>query len=613
MRWTSFLLALLTSVLLAGCGLLGKAKNLGTAKGKPNFELVIRAQPEAAQDLLQAHLELNRYRHLEGLRRQELTRLVSLADADIRKLLGTLGYFAPTVELVLEAPPRDSEVLPTVRITVDAGVQTTVAQADIQVTSPQEGEKAGSWQRQSIGRNWPLEVGQPFSQAAWASAKAEGLRSLQARRYPTAALTTSRAEIDADTHQAHLQAHYATGPLVRFGALTIEGGERYDNAGVARAARLPVGAEYRQTTLLDVQQRMAATGLYDSVFLTLQTDNIPPDATEVQVPVLAQVREAPLRKWVYGAGMSTDIGPRLSLDYTHHRIPGLGWQAHNKLQLNAKNPLLSTRLYSLPDASGWNWFASASAERAELADYDTNSISLAAGRGKDEDSIDRQYFLRYDLANPQGDKAPPKSSAISANYSWTGRYFNNASNPTRGHGLAFELGLGSTLTPERTPFTRVLGRWQYFKPMGERDATTKRRSRLMLRSQLGAVVARKGTDIPLTLLFLSGGDTTVRGYSYQSIGTRRNGDDMIGGRYMLAASAEWQRPIVLAGNRKDWEHTVFLDAGSVTDEPGNNVQIFVGAGSGIRWNSPVGPLQADIAYGFKTQQLRLHLRLGFTF
>ena len=52
MRWTSFLLALLTSVLLAGCGLLGKAKNLGTAKGKPNFELVIRAQPEAAQDLL---------------------------------------------------------------------------------------------------------------------------------------------------------------------------------------------------------------------------------------------------------------------------------------------------------------------------------------------------------------------------------------------------------------------------------------------------------------------------------------------------------------------------------------------------------------------------------
>src|SRR5690606_32440470 len=100
----------------------------------------------------------------------------------------------------------------------------------------------------------------------------------------------------------------------------------------------------------------------------------------------------------------------------------------------------STRLYSLPDDSGWNWFTSAELERAELADYQANSIALSAGRGKNEDKIDRQYFLRYDLANPQGDDAPPKSSAISANYSWTGRYFNNPTNPTRGHGLAFELG-----------------------------------------------------------------------------------------------------------------------------------------------------------------------------
>jgi len=611
MRFFSYLGLLLATVLLAGCGLF--TKPTATATGKPNFELQIHAQPKEAQDLLEAHLELNRYRELEGLRRQELTRLISVADTDIRKLLATLGYFAPTVELELHNPPRDSSDLPVVRIEVDAGEQTTVTTVDVQVTSPQDGEQSGNWQRQAVQRNWPLEVGQPFSQNAWASAKAEGLHSLQAQRYPTAQLLSSRADIDADTHQAALQAHYATGPLVRFGPLEIEGGQRYDAAGVTRAARLPEGQEYRQSTLLDVQQRMAATGLYDSVFLTLQTEQISEGQPEVQVPVLAQVREAPLQKWVYGVGLSTDTGPRLSLDHTHNRVPGLGWQAQSKLQLNRKNPLLSTRLYSLPDDSGWNWFTSVELERAELADYQANSIALSAGRGKNEDKIDRQYFLRYDLANPQGDDAPPKSSAISANYSWTGRYFNNPTNPTRGYGLAFELGVGTTLTPQRTPFTRALGRWQYFQPMGARDEATKRRSRLALRAQAGAVTARKGADIPLTLLFLSGGDTTVRGYSYQSIGVRTDNAQRIGGRYMLAGSAEWQRPIVLAGNRKDWEHTVFIDAGSVADEPGQGMQVFVGAGSGIRWNSPVGPLQADLAYGFKTQQIRLHLRLGFTF
>ncbi len=610
-RLATALLATLFTALLAGCALWGKKPAGGS--DKPNFTLEITAQPQAAQDLLEAHLELGRYRHLEGLRRSELTRLISVADNDIRQLLATLGYFSPTVELELQAPPRGSDALPAVRIHVDGGVQTQISSVDVQVTSPQLETQKGNWQRAAVGRNWPLEVGQPFSQDAWASAKVEGLHSLQARRYPTAKLLSSRADVDADTHQAALQAHYDTGPLYRFGPLVIEGAERYNPAGVIRQARLPVGEDYRQSTLLDVQQRMAATGLYDSVFLTLMTDATPEGAAEAEVPVLAQVREAPLQKWVYGIGMSTDTGARLSLDHTHNRVPGLGWQAQSKLQLDRKNPLLSTRLYSLPDYSGWNWFVGGQIERAELADYTTNSVAFSAGRSKSEDKIDRSYFLRYDLANPQGEGAPPKSSAISANYSWTGRYFNNPSNPTRGYGLAMELGLGTTVTPERTPFTRAHGRWQYFQPMGERDSATKRRSRLVLRAQAGGLLARKDADVPLTLLFLSGGDTTVRGYSYQSIGARGHGDSLIGGRYLLAGSAEWQRPMVLVGNRKDWEHTVFVDAGTVSDDWAQGMRVFVGAGTGIRWNSPVGPLQADLAYGFQTQKIRLHLRLGFSF
>ncbi len=129
---------------------------------------------------------------------------------------------------------------------------------------------------------------------------------------------------------------------------------------------------------------MAATGLYDSVFLTLQTTT-PPHATEVQVPVLAQVRESALAQWVYGAGMSTDIraAPVAGLHPPPHSGSGLAGAQQGCSSTPKLEPLLSTRLYSLPDATGWNWFASASAERAELADYDTNSISLAAGRGKD--------------------------------------------------------------------------------------------------------------------------------------------------------------------------------------------------------------------------------------
>src|SRR5690606_34427162 len=166
----------------------------------------------------------------------------------------------------------------------------------------------------------------------------------------------------------------------------------------------------------------------------------------------------------------------------------------------------------------------------------------------------------------------------------------NPTNPTRGYGFGWEAGAGTTLTPAREPFGRLAARWLYLRPMGQADEDTGRRSRLSLRASGGAVLARKDAVVPITQLFLSGGDTTVRGYSYQSIGARSDNGKLIGGRYMVAGSAEWQRPITIAGNLTDWEHATFVDAGTVADQL-NESTIFVGVGTGIRWRSPVGPLQ----------------------
>jgi translocation and assembly module TamA len=119
-------------------------------------------------------------------------------------------------------------------------------------------------------------------------------------------------------------------------------------------------------------------------------------------------------------------------------------------------------------------------------------------------------------------------------------------------------------------------------------------------------------NIPARLLFLTGGDTTVRGYSYQSIGTRLPDGSIYGARYMAMASVEWQHPIRLFGDSRSFEHTVFVDAGTATDKLSDAV-IFPGVGTGLRWASPVGPLQADLGYGTKTRNWHVHLRVGFQF
>ena len=617
-RWPALLLFCM--VCLQGCSLLPRGEHSAAADSAstpvtdgstvPAFTLEVRA-PDGVRETLERHLELQRFRALPDLQDGELQRLLGAADANARELLGTLGYFAPTITVLMTDTPGSSAGLRAVVVVVEPGPQTRIASTRITVDERAgEDTESRASRQERLQRNWSLPPGQPFTQSAWDSAKTDGLRQLQVRRYPTARIAKSRAEVDADTHEAALSVRYDTGPAYRFGPLQVQGSERYDPDGARRLARLPTGAFYDEAQLLDAQLRLASSGYYDAVFLTLDTEGTDPQAA----PVVAQVREARLQKLVFGAGLSTDSGPRLSMDHIHNQLPGIGWRSVSKLLLDRETKLASTEWTDLPDENGWRWFASAQAQRETTGDYEVNSARLRSGRSKSGTRIDRNYFLQYDYANSQGLNAPSSATALTLNYGWTGRYFNSTVAPTRGYGLALELGAGTTLTPERDPFVRTLLRWQAFMPAGRVQAETggARNARIALRAEAGAVQARQAAQIPVTQLFLTGGDTTVRGYGYRAIGARTENNQLYGGRYLGLASVEWQRPIVHNGVMTDWESAVFVDAGAVADRVGD-LDPRVGVGAGVRWRSPVGPLQADLAYGVQAKQLRLHLRLGFSF
>ncbi|WP_295856085.1 BamA/TamA family outer membrane protein [uncultured Xylophilus sp.] len=574
------------------------------------FVLTVQAPPEI-RTYLTRHLELQRYRTLDDLDARELSRLLGAAEANARELLGTLGYFAPRISLELNETPASGKAPREVLLAVDPGEQTRITDVDIAFAGEIENDARAATQRSEVTSNWSLRPGLGFTQDAWDGAKAGGLRRITAFRFPTASVKASRAEVDADTQRAKLSVTYDSGPAFRFGPVQVRGAERYPPEVAQRLSRLPVGADYDQAKLLEAQQRLASSGYFDSVFLTLDPDAPNPLAA----PVIAQVRDANFQKVVFGIGFSTDSGPRVSLDHTHNRLPLIGWRAVSKLSFDRKTKVLNSEQTSLPDENQWRWVTAQRLQRETTGSYEVNSGRLRGGRAKGTDHIDRSYYLQYDYAKSQGPDAPPNASALSVNYSWTGRYFDNNTAPTRGYGLALEAGPGYTLTNERAPFVRTYARGLYFVPLGTVQPTgggEARRSRLQLRAEAGAVATRATADVPAPLLFLTGGDTTVRGYSYRQIGARTVNGQLYAGRYLGVASAEWQRPIVWNGEMTEFESAVFLDAGAVADRIGD-LQAKVGVGAGVRWRSPVGPLQADVAYGVDAKQLRLHLRLGFTF
>ena len=199
-----------------------------------------------------------------------------------------------------------------------------------------------------------------------------------------------------------------------------------------------------------------------------------------------------------------------------------------------------------------------------------------------------------------------RAQSLSGSYAWTQRNFDSLPFPSAGYGFGAELGGGITLGARRDPFVRSVVHWLGIWPLPARTG------RFTARAQGGAVLARDSAVLPSTQLFLTGGDTTVRGYAYHDIGTRSVSGQTTAGRYLLNGSIEWQRPILVDGQTSDWETTLFVDAGSVADRPAD-FRAKVGIGAGARWRSPVGPLQMDLAYGVAAKRLRLHLTVGFTF
>ena len=602
--------------------------------------------PAELHDFLLRQLDLQRFRTLRDLDANELERLLEAVPDNLRSLLGTLGYFSPVIEARLAlastapepaptpttTPTQPTEPTPdasqrplgTVTIRVDPGPLTRVASAQVYFKGDIANALEADAQRDAIRRSGTLATGVAFSQADWDRAKATALRQLTAQRYPLGRIENSLADIDAESQSANLYIELDSGPAVQVGAARIEGMTRYDPAlvqNMLRLAGLTPGSDYSLDKLQAAQQRMAESGYFDSVFVYVDPANNPQAA-----PVVVQVRETLRKMLVLGVGGSTDNGTRLSVEHTHHRVPSVGWRALNKLQWERDDQQASSAWSAPVNERGWRWIGSLQMARQIDNLTTTTSQRLRAGQAQDRDDMDRSFFMQYDRARASTSLlSDPTESSVSANYAWTRRRFDDPVFPHSGQGLSVELGAGTTLSDNRLPFTRAQARWLGYWPVGSVSAaprtvgearplgdTSRPAGRLALRLQGGALWAQQDAPVPETQLFLTGGDTSVRGYGLRHIGVVQTDGSVSPGRYMAVASLEWQRPLWRNGVRSAWESVLFVDAGAVAVMPGD-LRPQWGLGAGMRYNSPVGPLQLDLAYGVSTQRLRLHLNVGFSF
>jgi translocation and assembly module TamA len=148
-------------------------------------------------------------------------------------------------------------------------------------------------------------------------------------------------------------------------------------------------------------------------------------------------------------------------------------------------------------------------------------------------------------------------------------------------------------------FGRTIGRIVGWWPL-TRD------NQLVARLDAGAVIAQSRVGIPSNFLFRTGGDTTIRGYAFESIGVQQ-ADAVVGGRYYWVGSIEAVHWI-----NQTWGVAAFVDAGNAKDKLSELTPEY-GYGIGARLRTPIGPFRLDVAYGAQAKSVRLHFSVGLTF
>jgi translocation and assembly module TamA len=574
------------------------------------YEVKIDA-PRNLREILENNLDLMRWRGNPRVDIDQLQRLVRTAPDEARTLVATEGYYTPKVTSGLDT----SGSLPVARVVVDPGPPVTVGEVDLELRGFVPFDKASTpFDAAALRKQWTLPVGSRFRTADWEAAKRGMLRQIAQSRFPRAQLLDSSATVDPDAHRANLKVVIDSGPDVHFGALKIEGLQRYQPAVITNLNQIRPGDQYSEAALQALQGRLQDTGYFSSVEVSVdmtsalneqvselnQGQGARPEAASapVTMPVLVRVTENKRKNISTGIGFSTNTGARAQANYDDLNV--FGKRMKSSLLYEQLHQSARTDFYWPTTSNGYSNSVGAGYDREDLRGQITRTTSIHATRAWGTPLLERSWRLEALTEQLTIDDQPTRrTKALPLTFSITKRHLDSLVLPNSGYIANLQLGAAPVRLLTDEPFFRAYLRGIYYRPVGPSGT-------LILRGELGGVGSKDKDKVPSTFLFRAGGDQSVRGYAYQQLGVPVAGA-ITGGRYLMTMSTEydyWFKP--------PWGAAVFVDAGNAADNF-SDLKPKVGYGVGARWRSPVGPIAVDVAYGKAVREVRLHFSLGFTF
>ena len=514
--------------------------------------------------------------------------LVAAARAEYSRLLGALynnGYYAGSIRVLVDGReaasipplerPRDVRAI---RVVVEPGPRYTFSRAGAAPLAP--------------GTDLPpgYAAGAPAETRAIRDAASTAVDAWRSVGHAKASVAGQRIVANHPTQQVSSDLTLAPGPRLTFGNLTIRGAEQVRTDRIRAISGYPQGRVFDPEELRKTANRLRRTGAFRSVAL-VEAETPNPDGT---LDIELRLAEEKPRRFGGGVEWSTVEGLSASAFWLHRnffggaerfRIEGTvdgidGGTGGTDWSLGAS--------FSRPASIGPDSILNIQTkyEFLDEPDFEADTFELTVFRTRIASDI-----LEYGIGGGV-ELASVRDADGTQEYSFITLPMYGVYD-TRDDELDATSGIYGRL--DLKPFAGLRGSADgaraTFDGRTYLSLGTERAITLAGRVQLGTILEAPIDGVPNDDRFYSGGGGTVRGQEYQSLGIDFRGQSS-GGRSFLGLSAEARVGITDAISGVG-----FVDFGMVGRDsiPDSSSDSHAGIGVGVRYDTGIGPIRADIA------------------
>lgn len=537
-----------------------------------------------------AYLEIEAKKDMPNLSEAWIQHLHKQAVEEIQHSLEPFGYYNVLVDSSLEQDEKGTWVA---AYAVKPGTQTKITKIDIVWL----GGGAEEPELQKMIAEIPLKTGAAVLHSDFDKAKGMLLQKALDIGYVDATAEESQLIVYPKKNTAEVKLHIQTGEKYFLGEISLHQDVLNPDLTMRYLDGVETGDPYSQDQLLEIQRDFIEAGFFGQVDVQPDFEHL----VDQHVPVDVTMTPAKRQKYSFGLGYDTDIGVNLNARWQHRRLNKAGHQADILIKLSLKESRIQGNYWVPVQNPKINRVGYMAKYEYELTDStERSTVDLETGYYyKWRDWISKAFTEFKHETFTIGNDPEKTINLVSIGASVDRTAFEKAIYPRRGWQLYTELRGSPGLIFENSAYLRTHIKSKVYLPILPGG-------RLILRGEFGTAKVDDFELYPASLRFFAGGDNSVRGYEWKSLGPEDDFGEVIGGSHVITGTFEYNYQVA-----ESWLAAGFIDAGNAFDNEFDKV--YIGAGIGARWLSPVGIVRVDLAWpqeeevGNHTTSMRLHI------